>query len=35
VFADLKGDCHMAYVAVRRLHGNQTYLLAALLAHCR
>jgi len=33
VFADLKGDCHMAYVAVRRLHGNQTYLLAALLAH--
>ena len=28
VFADLKGDCHMAYVAVRRLHGNQTYLLA-------
>jgi len=33
VFADLKGDCHMDYVAVRRLHGNQTYLLAALLAH--
>ncbi len=23
----------MGYVAVRRLHGNQTYLLAALLAH--
>jgi Transposase DDE domain group 1 len=33
VFGDLKGDCHMDYVAVRRLHGNQTYLLAALLAH--
>lgn len=33
VFADLKGDCHMDYVAVRRLHGNQAYLLAALLAH--
>jgi hypothetical protein len=33
VFGDLKTDCQMDYVAVRRLHGNQTYLLAALLAH--
>jgi hypothetical protein len=24
---------HMDYVDVRRLHGNQTYLLAALLGH--
>ncbi len=33
IFGDLKGDCQMDYVAVRRLHGNQTYLLAALFAH--
>ncbi len=33
VFGDLKSQCQMDYVAVRRLHGNQTYLLAALLAH--
>jgi hypothetical protein len=33
VFGDLKSQCQMDYVAVRRLHGNQTYLLAAVLAH--
>lgn len=33
VFGDLKSQCQMDYIAVRRLHGNQTYLLAAVLAH--
>jgi hypothetical protein len=33
VFGDLKSQCHMDYIAVRRLHGNQAYLLAAVLAH--
>lgn len=33
VFGDLKSQAQMDYVAVRRLHGNQTYLLAAVLAH--
>lgn len=33
IFGDLKSQCHMDYVAVRRLHGNQAYLLAAVLAH--
>ncbi len=33
VFAELKSQCHMGYVPVRRLRGNQTYMLAALFAH--
>lgn len=33
IFAELKSHCHMDYVAVRRLHGNQTYMLATLFAH--
>ena len=33
VFAELKSHCHLDYVPVRRLHGNQTYLLAGLFAH--
>jgi hypothetical protein len=33
VFAELKSHCHMDYVPVRTLYGNQTYLLAALFAH--
>jgi hypothetical protein len=33
VFADLKSQAQLDYIAVRRLHGNQTYLLAAVLAH--
>lgn len=33
VFGELKSQCQMDYIAVRRLHGNQTYLLAAVLAH--
>ena len=33
IFAELKSHCHMDYVPVRRLHGNQTYMLATLFAH--
>jgi Transposase DDE domain group 1 len=33
VFADLKSHCHLDYVPVRTLCGNQTYLLAGLFAH--
>jgi hypothetical protein len=33
MFAELKTDCHLDYVPVRRLYGNQTYLLAGLFAH--
>ena len=33
LFAELKTHCHQDYVPVRRLHGNQTYLLAGLFAH--
>lgn len=33
VFAELKSQEHMDYVPTRTLFGNQTYLLAVLLAH--
>ena len=33
VFAELKSHCHLDYVPVRSLHGNQTYLLAGLFAY--
>jgi hypothetical protein len=33
VFADLKSHCHVDYVPVRTMYGNQTYLLAGLFAH--
>jgi hypothetical protein len=33
VFGELKSHCYMDYVPVRRLYGNQTFLLAALFAH--
>jgi hypothetical protein len=33
IFAELKSHCHMDYIPVRRLHGNQTYMLATLFAH--
>ena len=33
IFAELKTNCHMDYVPVRRLLGNQLYLLAGLFAH--
>jgi hypothetical protein len=33
IFAELKSHCHQDYVPVRRLYGNQTYLLAGLFAH--
>jgi Transposase DDE domain group 1 len=33
VFAELKSHCHLGYVPVRTLCGNQTYLLAGLLAY--
>lgn len=33
IFAELKTNCHMDYVPVRRLLGNQLYLLAGLFAY--
>jgi hypothetical protein len=33
IFAELKSHCHLDYIPVRRLHGNQIYLLAGLFAH--
>jgi len=33
VFAELKSQGQMDYLAVRRLHGNQLYMLSAILAH--
>lgn len=33
IFAELKSHCHMDYVPVTALHGNQIYLLAGMLAH--
>lgn len=33
IFAELKSHCHMDYVPVSTLHGNQIYLLAGMLAH--
>jgi hypothetical protein len=33
IFAELKSHCHLDYVPVRTLHGNQTYLLAGLFAY--
>ncbi len=32
-FGELKTSCHVGYVPVRRLHGNQLYLLAGLFAY--
>lgn len=33
VFGELKSQCNMDYVPVRRLAGNQLYLMSAVLAH--
>jgi hypothetical protein len=33
VFAELKSHCHLGYVPVRTLCGNQTYLLAGVFAY--
>ena len=33
VFAELKSYCQMEYIPVRKETGNQTWLLAAVLAH--
>lgn len=33
VFGELKSQAQMEYIAVRHLHGNQLYMLAAILAH--
>lgn len=33
IFAELKSHCHLDYVPVKTLAGNQTYLLAGLFAH--
>jgi hypothetical protein len=30
---ELKSQCNMDYVAVRRLHGNHLYLMSAVLTH--
>ncbi len=32
-FAELKSHCQMDYIPVRRLYGNQLYLMAGVLAH--
>jgi hypothetical protein len=33
IFGELKSHCHMDYIPVRRLYGNQTYMLATLFVH--
>jgi len=33
VFGELKSQTQMGYIAVRHLHGNQIYMIAAILAH--
>jgi hypothetical protein len=33
VFGELKSQTQMEYIAVRHLHGNQLYMLSAILAH--
>ena len=33
IFGELKSHCHQDYIPVRRLQGNQTYLLAGLIAY--
>ncbi len=33
IFAELKSQCQMDYVPVRRLAGNQLYLMSAVLSH--
>jgi hypothetical protein len=33
VFSELKSQSQMDYIAVRRLHGNQMYMMAAVMAH--
>ena len=33
IFGELKSHCHMDYIPVRRLHGNQIYMLATLFVH--
>ena len=32
-FSELKSQCNMDYVAVRRLHGNHLYMMSAIFAH--
>lgn len=33
ILGELKSQCNMDYVAVRRLHGNQLYMMSAIMAH--
>jgi len=33
MFSELKSQCNMDYVAVRRLHGNHLYMMSAILTH--
>lgn len=32
-FSELKSQCNLDYVAVRRLHGNHLYMMSAILTH--
>ena len=32
-FSELKSQCNLDYVAVRRLHGNHLYMISAILTH--
>jgi len=32
-FSELKSQCNLDYVAVRRLHGNHLYMMSAILSH--
>ncbi len=33
MFSELKSQCNLDYVAVRRLHGNHLYMMSAILTH--
>ena len=33
IFGELKSQSQLDYIAVRRLHGNQMYMMAAIMAH--
>ncbi len=33
ILGELKSQCNMDYVAVRRLHGNQLYMMSAIISH--
>jgi hypothetical protein len=33
IFGELKSQSQLDYIAVRRLYGNQMYMMAAIMAH--